>query len=83
MNHANNENTRQWPIMVGLQLSESIFKNSKVADPFVCIQRDTRTVIWTRFVKLSLFWHKNEMAIFVKSPMTDYKEAYGHFQVLG
>ena len=68
--------------MVGLQLSESIFKNSKVADPFVCIQRAMRSVIWTRFVKLSLFWQKVEMAIFVMCPMTDYKEAYSHFQVL-
>ena len=82
MNHVNNENTRQWPIMVGLWPSESIFKNSKIADPFVCIQRDTRTVMYTRFVKLSLFWHKIEMAIFVMSPMTDYKDAYSHFEVL-
>ena len=38
--------------------------------------------MYTRFAKLSLFWHKIEMAIFEMSPMTDYKEAYSHFEVL-
>ena len=72
----------KWPIMVGLQLSESIFKNSEIADPFVCIQRAMRSIIYTKFVKLSLFWHKIEIAISVMSPMTDYKDAYSHFEVL-
>ena len=68
--------------MVGLQLSDSIFKNSKITGPFVYIPRDTRTVIYTKFVKLSLLWHKIEIAISEMSPMTDYKDAYSHFEVL-
>ena len=68
--------------MVGLWPSESIFKNSKIADPFDCIQSDTGAVMYTRFAKLRLFWHKIEMAIFEMSSMTDCKDAYSHFEVL-